>query len=622
MTMKPNPPPFRSRAPRLSWPRPVLLGLVLLFNAAGCDAQLEPPSTPSTLEQASQPLVADVTPSLAPVCGDGLIEAGEACDDANAVSGDGCSGTCAIEPGFSCFDAPSICNTGCGDGTLGEGEQCDDGNSTGGDGCSAICTVEPSYVCIGATPSVCTVSCGDGIKAPSEACDDGNKTNGDGCSSTCTIEAAHGCQNTGKSVFYTRLGRRDCTLVSNRDLNTPDIPATAAQPALSTPDRYRIRYVAGAVSYSGTDNWFPGIFGVNPTEGSTVGAFSLGYNPPGRSTTREVAVGKGFPLLRDFDAPSGQVRLALIDVDCPVGNNTDNAVTYRVDALSICQLIPVITTPAEGATSPGIISGTATPGSTVKLYVDGSTTPACTTTTGADGTWTCTVPAITNEQKQTVVARSTVLSATESSTPRSFIGDVKPPETTIPKGPPERGPARTGRFEYASDDPTAHFECSLDGGAYVPCPEEYTVEPGKHTLLVRAVDPAGNVDPEPAKYEWTVVDDTVPDTTIPQGPPERGPARTGRFEYASDESKARFECSLDGGAYVPCEAEYTVQPGEHTLRVRAVDESGNVDPTPAEYTWTVVDDTRTFAGGGCGAVPGPSLVALLGLIALRRRNRR
>ena len=592
-----------------------MLGLVLLFNAVGCDAQLEQPSTDSTLVQASQP--------LASVCGNGLVEEGETCDDADTDSGDGCSATCAIEPGYSCHDAPSICSAGCGNGTLGEGEQCDDADTDSGDGCSATCTVEPGYVCAGTPLSTCTVTCGDGIKATSEACDDGNRTNGDGCSSTCTIETAqgYGCQNTGKSFFYSRLGKRDCT---NTNLTTPSLPATAAQPALSTPDRYRIRYVAGAVSYSGGANWFPGIFGVNPTGGTTTGAFSLGYSPPGSSPTWEEAVRRAFAvtLLKDFDAPSGEVRVALIDTDCVLLNNSDNAVFYRVDALSICQLIPVITTPAEGATSSGTISGTATPGSTVNVYVGGSTTPACTATTAANGTWTCAVPGIT-EVVQTIVARSTILSATESSTPRTFVGDITPPDTTIPVGPPTSGTARTGRFEYASPgEPTATFQCSLDGGEFVPCAAEYTVEPGPHTLRARAVDPAGNVDPTPAEYSWTVVDETPPDTTIPVGPPTRGPGRTGRFEYASTEPGSTFECSLDGGAYAPCAAEYTVEPGEHTLRVRAVDPAGNVDPTPAEYSWTVVNDTRTFAGGGCTAMPGPSLVSLLALIALRRRNRR
>ena len=37
-------------------------------------------------------------------CGDGIVETSqhEQCDDGNAVPGDGCSGICTLEPGYSC----------------------------------------------------------------------------------------------------------------------------------------------------------------------------------------------------------------------------------------------------------------------------------------------------------------------------------------------------------------------------------------------------------------------------------------------------------------------------------------------------------------------------------------
>jgi cysteine-rich repeat protein len=79
----------------------------------------------------------------------------------------------------------------CGNGVLEPGQACDDGNTTPGDGCSATCTVETGFTCTGA-PSACAAVCGDGIKAATEACDDGNTVNGDCCSSTCQIEA--GCE--------------------------------------------------------------------------------------------------------------------------------------------------------------------------------------------------------------------------------------------------------------------------------------------------------------------------------------------------------------------------------------------------------------------------------------------
>jgi len=96
------------------------------------------------------------------VCGDGVLDAGESCDDGNTTNGDGCSSTCELE---------SVC----GNGILEGNEVCDDGNTTDGDNCSSTCDAENF--------------CGDGVLNTSEACDDGNTTNGDGCSSTCELES-------------------------------------------------------------------------------------------------------------------------------------------------------------------------------------------------------------------------------------------------------------------------------------------------------------------------------------------------------------------------------------------------------------------------------------------------
>lgn len=80
----------------------------------------------------------------------------------------------------------------CGDGAIAGAEGCDDGNATAGDGCSALCAVEPGYTCNGA-PSVCVTTCGDGVKAGTEECDDGNASNGDTCSAACMTQVCS-CQ--------------------------------------------------------------------------------------------------------------------------------------------------------------------------------------------------------------------------------------------------------------------------------------------------------------------------------------------------------------------------------------------------------------------------------------------
>ena len=82
------------------------------------------------------------------VCGDGKVEHGEQCDDGSPGGSaidrpfDGCY-RCQAEP--ACRDG--VCKALCGDGQRFGEEACDDGNVSAGDGCSGTCAVEPGYVC-------------------------------------------------------------------------------------------------------------------------------------------------------------------------------------------------------------------------------------------------------------------------------------------------------------------------------------------------------------------------------------------------------------------------------------------------------------------------------------------
>jgi cysteine-rich repeat protein len=128
-------------------------------------------------------------------CGNTVTQGGEACDDGNRVSGDGCDEFCLStevcgngfrDPGEQCDEGAANADTPdapcrlacrqptCGDGVTdpARGETCDDGNQEPGDGCTFACIVE---------------SCGNGVVDffAGEQCDEGDGVNSDAPDATC-----------------------------------------------------------------------------------------------------------------------------------------------------------------------------------------------------------------------------------------------------------------------------------------------------------------------------------------------------------------------------------------------------------------------------------------------------
>ena len=153
--------------------------------------------------------IAFTVAGAAPVCGNGLIEAGEACDDGNATQCDGCSATCAValngcfisgaciadgtaEPGNACRAcrrtvsrttySPVTAGTGCDDGLFctavdscnslgtctGTSRTCSDSLSCTADACD-----ETANICVNPVTSGCLIggACvADGAPDPANAC--------------------------------------------------------------------------------------------------------------------------------------------------------------------------------------------------------------------------------------------------------------------------------------------------------------------------------------------------------------------------------------------------------------------------------------------------------------------
>jgi hypothetical protein len=102
-------------------------------------------------------------------------------------------------------------------------------------------------------------------------------------------------------------------------------------------------------------------------------------------------------------------------------------------------------------------------------------------------------------------------------------------------------------------------------------------------------------DPGLSPGPKTPGDGAAPDTTLLSGPFEKTRDRTPTFTFASNEPNGTFECSVDGAAFVACVSPFTLPKlsrGEHTLSVRAIDQDGMVDPSPASATFDVKKDKK------------------------------
>lgn len=139
--------------------RPFLLILPLLASTA---------CTPEIGEADNEASEADI------VCGDGKIDPGESCDDGNVNSGDGCDSLCKTEAAPAPDpdsdpdpdpdpepdpdpDPEADPEPVCGDGLLQDAEECDDGNLDPGDGCSETCLVDSAF-CEPLYPASCNTT--------------------------------------------------------------------------------------------------------------------------------------------------------------------------------------------------------------------------------------------------------------------------------------------------------------------------------------------------------------------------------------------------------------------------------------------------------------------------------
>ncbi|HEY7777860.1 MAG TPA: Ig-like domain-containing protein, partial [Nitrososphaeraceae archaeon] len=260
-------------------------------------------------------------------------------------------------------------------------------------------------------------------------------------------------------------------------------------------------------------------------------------------------------------------------------------------------------------------SGTDNVGSKIYRFecsLDGAPFVTCLSTNTinvADGTHTFTV-------------RSEDNAGNKDSSPSSFkwTVDSTPPTTEISsaidnnnKTIPNNGISGSTSIEFTFDSNDTggvgidNHQCNIDNSRYVKCTSPFIfpslLKDGSHTFTVLSQDKAGNKDPTPASFTWTV-DTAAPKTSISSvvdgdnntiSNNGNSESTSIKFDFSGTDTPGvgvdHLECSIDKSKYVTCTSPFEFQnlmkEGTHTFNVISADRVGNIDSTPASFTWTV-----------------------------------
>ena len=183
--------------------------------------------------------------------------------------------------------------------------------------------------------------------------------------------------------------------------------------------------------------------------------------------------------------------------------------------------------------------------------------------------------------------------------------DTTPPDTSMTARPSTPANSTTATFSFTATEAGSTFECQLDGGGYSICtsPINYSgFTEGNHTFEVRATDVAGNTDPTPASYTWTI-DITAPTIAINAVTSPTNATNqtiTGTVEAGAIVNVATDTTASDGAAIVSGNTwSYNITglvEGVNNITVTATDAAGNTATATSSITLdTTAPDTSMTA---------------------------
>ncbi|WP_395848459.1 Ig-like domain-containing protein [Cystobacter fuscus] len=226
-----------------------------------------------------------------------------------------------------------------------------------------------------------------------------------------------------------------------------------------------------------------------------------------------------------------------------------------------------------------------------------------------------------------------------------FFIDSIPPDTNIVTYPPKAHRSYKSDFSFSSTEEGVEYECQIDAGKFLPCGKNHSFDSlavGQHTLAVAAKDKAGNVDPNPATYVWSIyferplypdISEPADGARVETGTPTISgkTVPNGTVIIFIDGEPSEKTASADGNGLWTFQPPARLAPGRHSLS----GETRDVDGTPSEsrspeifFTVVIPSEVNQAIGGGLGGCSSSGTAGsssffwgLFALIVFRRRCR-
>lgn len=397
----------------------------------------------------------------------------------------------------------------------------------------------------------------------------------------------------------------------------PSKPMTLATPNALNTYSVSFRDQAGNVSSCATasithDNIAPTVTFSSPAANAWVGSGGVASytmagacSEEGRVVTLTGAVSATAPCSSgawtrtlNISAVANGSFTVTASIDDLSGQQGQSSRTFRKD--TDAPALVVVTSPESPHTSGGTVNltGTCETGATVYLSGASSANTAC-----SAGTFAFTLTRPTDNTYNYQLRQRDPATNYSGYTAFQWIKNstvVNPPTLSSPSSPHRSNTAQitiNGTCDDGNDvrltgDVLAGDMVSPAGSLSIACAGSsysFTIQKGTdgaHSMQIRQWQ--GTAFSTPISFVWNR-DATAPNTTLTLTPPATNVYTSARLEFSADEPGATFECSMNGGVYASCSSPLVLSGlsnSAQTVDVRAVDDLGNTDATPAHASWT------------------------------------